>query len=66
MRLIPTLAALLVTLCWLASIALLFCGLPWAWFGIAGTTINGFCLCDVWHDAYRAWVGIEQAELELE
>jgi hypothetical protein len=66
MRLIPTLAALLVTLCWLGSIALLWCGLPWAWFGVAGTVVNGFCLVDVWRDAWKAWTGAERAGLGLE
>jgi hypothetical protein len=58
-RLVPTLAALLVTACWLASFALLFCDTPWAWFGFGGAAITSFCMMDIWRDAYRSWVGTE-------
>jgi hypothetical protein len=60
MRLIPTLAALFVTLCWLACIVGMFATSgPLALVWMVGVAVNGFCLVDLWADAYRAWVGTD-------
>lgn len=66
MRLIPTLAATFVTLCWLASVVGLFATTgPLALVWMLTTAVNGGCMVDLWRDAYRAWTGEEEAELGL-
>jgi hypothetical protein len=58
MRTLPTVAALFVTLCWAVSVLGLFTSSgPWVLFWMACVSVNGFCLCDLWHDAWRAWMG---------
>jgi hypothetical protein len=63
MRLVLTLAALFVTLCWLACILSMFTTSgPWAFGWMLGVTVNGYCMMDLWYDAYRAWAGLDVAE----
>lgn len=65
MRLIPTIAALFVTLCWLACVVGMFATTgPWAFAWIAGAAVNGFLLCDLWAEAHQAWTGREDLGVE--
>jgi hypothetical protein len=59
-------AGLFVTACWLACIVGMFATSgPLAFVWMVGVVVNGFCLVDLWADAYRAWTGEEEAELGL-
>jgi hypothetical protein len=66
LKLIPTLAAMFVTLCWAVCAVGLFATTgPLGWVFTAGTVINGFCMTDLWADAWKSWTGEDEAELGL-
>jgi hypothetical protein len=51
---------LTVTGCWLVGVVGMFAASgPWAFLWMAGVAVSGYCLVDVWADAWRARAGLE-------